>query len=252
MKRSTKILLLCMPFFFSGVCDASLRNRLHRAVEARDMDAIKRFIREDDVNQFSLKKTPLQLAAEKGWQEIVELLIRAGADVNLPDKTLTGSLSAKKRTPLYFAVYGGHLAVVKVLLSKGANPNIVKWDKKSPLHRACEVGRREMVEALLSNGADKGLKGREAGRKDWTALDYAEDYKKNRASRNDDMEDAEAIIGLLKGDISPRETGTEREEDTSDYDRETGTEETRSDEDVEETGTDEGEDPDLEEEDIDF
>jgi ankyrin repeat protein len=58
--------------------------------------------------------TPLGLAAQLGWAEGADLLLRMGATVDLPNR--------RGETPLILAVQARDLAMVRLLLSKGANP----------------------------------------------------------------------------------------------------------------------------------
>ena len=65
------------------------------------------------VHRNSTLWTPLDCAASKGQERVVEVLIRAGADVNPTDKQQT--------TPLHLAAQEGHLNVVKTLLENNAD-----------------------------------------------------------------------------------------------------------------------------------
>jgi hypothetical protein len=63
-------------------------------------------------------QTPPSWAAEKGREEVVELLLEKGADMESED--------ASGQTPLWWAAKYGHEAVVRLLLEKGATwtPNL--------------------------------------------------------------------------------------------------------------------------------
>lgn len=96
-----------------------------------------------------LNGTPLQVAATKGYQDVVKLLLAAGADVNAKD----GS------RPLHLAACKGHVEVAKLLLAAGANINAVTESGRAgggwtPLSGAVGNNRKEMVKFLLANGAD--------------------------------------------------------------------------------------------------
>ena len=82
--------------------------------------------------------TPLYLASHQGQLEVVKLLIRNSANINLPRNN--------GATPLYIAANHGHNDVVKYLLTNGAQPifNI----KKSPLHIAAFNGHSRTVQIL--------------------------------------------------------------------------------------------------------
>ena len=62
--------------------------------------------------------TPLHLAAEKGYAEMVKLLIDHGADLNKPN------YDPPKWAPLHFAAYEGHADVVGLLVASGAVPDV--------------------------------------------------------------------------------------------------------------------------------
>ncbi|KAJ1475513.1 ankyrin repeat protein, partial [Baffinella frigidus] len=61
---------------------------------------------------FSTGATPLHTASENGREEVVKVLLDAGADVEA--KTTVGA------TPLYVAASNGHAGVVRILLNAGA------------------------------------------------------------------------------------------------------------------------------------
>lgn len=122
-------------------------------------------------------KIPLHLAAYHGHTEIVEILIKNGADVNKkdydkPDEFKPGLLNfivylfsptppyiAKKfvadgRTALHIAAYQGHTKIVEILIKNGAFINASDDDGITPLHLASLNGHTEIVEMLLKHNAD--------------------------------------------------------------------------------------------------
>lgn len=96
-------------------------------------------------------KTPLTAACEMGHVSIVELLINAGAYVNLNDGY---------KTPLTAACGNGHLNVVEELIKAGSNVNLSDGDK-TPLTSACGQGKFSVVKELVNYGSDVNLSDRE-------------------------------------------------------------------------------------------
>lgn len=92
--------------------------------------------------------TALTLACTGGHEELVELLLSRGADIEHRDK--------KGFTPLILAATAGHEKVVEVLLTHGANIEAQsERTKDTALSLACSGGRYEVVEFLLNRGANK-------------------------------------------------------------------------------------------------
>uniref|UniRef100_A0A3Q2WVL9 Kinase D-interacting substrate 220b n=1 Tax=Haplochromis burtoni TaxID=8153 RepID=A0A3Q2WVL9_HAPBU len=123
-------------------------------------------------------QTPLMLAAEQGSLEIVQELIRRGANVNLDDVDCWSALiSAAKEghvevvkellensayiehrdmggwTALTWAAYKGRVEVAKLLLEHGANPNTTGQYSVYPIIWAAGRGHADIVKLLLQNGA---------------------------------------------------------------------------------------------------
>lgn len=92
--------------------------------------------------------TALTLACAGGHEELVELLLSRGADIEHRDK--------KGFTPLILAATAGHEKVVEILLNHGADIEAQsERTKDTPLSLACSGGRYEVVELLLNKGANK-------------------------------------------------------------------------------------------------
>ena len=68
-------------------------------------------------------------ASYNGDEEMVQLLLRAGADVNASDE--------KGWTALMVAVFRGKMEVVRLLLQAGANANAVRDNGWTALFDAC-------------------------------------------------------------------------------------------------------------------
>ena len=107
------------------------------------------------------EQTALMWAAAEGHAEVVEALIKAGAEFQ--------STLASGFTPLLFAVRQGHLEVVRTLVEAGADVNQTIEPQKDwkhlgydarlrpgagPLHVAVENGNFELADYLLEVGAD--------------------------------------------------------------------------------------------------
>jgi len=90
-------------------------------------------------------QSPLHLAAARGRVEIVEALLAAGADKDVPDGSRT--------TPLHVAAHEGHAQVVTALCQSGASVSRGDSQSMSPLHAACLAGHHGVMKALTNAGA---------------------------------------------------------------------------------------------------
>uniref|UniRef100_A0A8C2FVQ0 Kinase D-interacting substrate 220a n=1 Tax=Cyprinus carpio TaxID=7962 RepID=A0A8C2FVQ0_CYPCA len=149
-------------------------------VEEENLSAIKAHLdkyREVDTRSEN-GQTALMLASEQGSLEIVQELIRRGANVNLDDiDCWTALISAAKEghtevvkellennanvehrdmggwSALMWAACKGRLEVAHLLLEKGANPNITGQYSVYPIIWAAGRGHAEIVQLLLQHGA---------------------------------------------------------------------------------------------------
>uniref|UniRef100_A0A673L9L3 Kinase D-interacting substrate of 220 kDa-like n=1 Tax=Sinocyclocheilus rhinocerous TaxID=307959 RepID=A0A673L9L3_9TELE len=155
-------------------------------VEEENLSAIKAHLdkyREVDTRNENCQ-TALMLASEQGSLEIVQELIRRGANVNLDDiDCWTALISAAKEghtevvkellennanvehrdmggwSALMWASYKGRVEVARLLLEKGANPNITGQYGTTPLIWAARKGHYDCVMHLLENGANVDQEG---------------------------------------------------------------------------------------------
>lgn len=131
-------------------------SRLHDAVIEQDHEAVQKLLMEGDDPNEKMSEwgiAPLKIAAALGSLRIVELLITAGADVNLKDST--GSV------PLHAAAEKGNREIIAILLRHGADVNASDdMHGVTPLHVAIFSARAGTVEYLLDNGADANYAGK--------------------------------------------------------------------------------------------
>ena len=104
----------------------------------------------DKVNQYSADGfTALGLASYFGQFDIVVVLLKAGADVNLVSK------NGMQVSPLHAAVAHRNAPITKVLLEHGADANAKQQLGVTPLHSAAHHGDSEIVKLLLNHQADR-------------------------------------------------------------------------------------------------
>ncbi|HAM49688.1 MAG TPA: hypothetical protein DCP92_02955 [Nitrospiraceae bacterium] len=94
--------------------------------------------------------TPLMIAASKGNQQVVELLLSHSANINAQ---CIGS-SDPGATALVFAAKEGHTSIVELLLSKGADITLKRTNGYTSLIDALDFGHREIAKILIANKAD--------------------------------------------------------------------------------------------------
>ncbi|KAI0544071.1 hypothetical protein F4679DRAFT_577122 [Xylaria curta] len=164
----------------SGICwyDLQICNHEERyvyplfaALAKGHREAVKALIR------LRANLTPLSWAAEKGYLQVMQLLIEKGADIESRDRR-----DSSGWTPLLWAARNGNLEIVQLLIEHGANveskddynqtplsgAHIDLKDKhtRTPILWAAEEGHQEIMQLLIENGANVDSK----DRSDWTPL----------------------------------------------------------------------------------
>lgn len=116
----------------------------------------------------------LFFAAISGQEEVAELLLEFGADLNIEERGFTplhgaasfgrtcmaewllahgaevNALMPYAGTPLHLAAYGGHQPVVDLLLQHGADPQIRTKDGETAADKAREKGHEALADHLRS------------------------------------------------------------------------------------------------------
>jgi ankyrin repeat protein len=110
--------------------------------------------------------SPLHWACAKGHDQVVPLLLGAGADVAARD--------VREWTPLHYATHGAHLGVLQQLLVAGADLRAATAAGVTGLHQAAMGGHLSVLEALLAAmGAGQGRAGLDVQHLGRTPLQWA-------------------------------------------------------------------------------
>jgi len=101
------------------------------------------------VNSYSIDGfTPLGLATYFGNEELCKLLVRSGADVNMPAN------NGFNVYPIHSAVAIKNYNITKMLIDAGAIVNVKQQAGFTPLHAAAQQGDIEMIILLLEHHAE--------------------------------------------------------------------------------------------------
>jgi ankyrin repeat protein len=93
------------------------------------------------VNNF----TPLHAAAMHGHTAVCEILLRAGAEVNV-------QTSPQGYAPIHSAAFAGHLETIKVLLAHAADPELLNYRGERPADTARRQGQSKAEQLLRAAG----------------------------------------------------------------------------------------------------
>jgi ankyrin repeat protein len=131
---------------------------LHEAVKSGVLEEVINLLNRDaanlvDAKSFHTDKTPLHLAAELGNEDIVQVLLDAGADTLQRCKyEFCRSLSSVYRKisadALQIAVICGHVAVVRILLVSTMPQKADEIDYSHPLTLAAAYDHLQILQML--------------------------------------------------------------------------------------------------------
>lgn len=106
--------------------------------------------------------TLFSMSALAGDTELMDLLIKSGADINSKGNMAKQADSTPTpdkfgHTPLHAAVLEGSIEPVRMLLDHGADPNVRNSNGNTPLYDAVGLDREDLVKLLLKKGADVNM-----------------------------------------------------------------------------------------------
>lgn len=134
------------------------------AVKENNLKEVEDWISTVDINMIDEtdnNNTPLIIATNKDYREMVELLLSKNANPNI--KNSNGNIA------LSYAALNGNVNIAKILIDADSEINIQNDEVVTPLIIATDKGSKEMVELLLSKNADPNIKNRRGN----IALSYA-------------------------------------------------------------------------------
>ncbi|MFS7962096.1 putative cyclic nucleotide-binding domain, rmlC-like jelly roll, ankyrin repeat-containing [Helianthus anomalus] len=173
--------------------ESELALRLNFAVYSGDLYRVKRLVA-SGINPNNTDydgRSPLHIAAIKGFADLVQFLLQKEARINATGKLLFAVLNNNGNTPLFEAIKNGHDVVVSMLVEAGAfldmdnagnclcmavakgdieflkrvldngvNPNSRNYDLRTPLHIAAAEGLYSIAKLILEAGGSVSSKDR--------------------------------------------------------------------------------------------
>ncbi|KAJ8317104.1 hypothetical protein KUTeg_005008 [Tegillarca granosa] len=170
---------------------------LHKAIIRQNLPEIERILDTGEVKVDVPDKygfTGLMQASQKGYLDIVELLLSRDADVHCQNDA--------GKSALMLACYAGQLDVVKKLREHGARYTDHDKGGTTPLHWAVDSGNAKLVDWMISDGADVNVQDHQTK---WTPLIRCASLAGNRevaltllvAGANIDAQDRDGKTALM-------------------------------------------------------
>lgn len=160
-----------------------------------------------DVNAIaSCNRTALSLAIQGGHIPVIQALLDAGADPNLPDETdngLAGNSPLMEAASTFFATNRGDM--VRLLIQRGADINQQDADGRTALMLALGYSDIDVIETLIKAGVDLDIQDNEGN----TALMMAEFGKsikvanilKQVGASQKGLKEVELLQAVDRGDV---------------------------------------------------
>ncbi len=188
------------PLHFAAMSDDRKATEVVRVLLGRGADPNKK----DQFNDI-----PLHFAVKNGSQQMVEMLLGAGSDVNT---------SAAAGTPLHKAVWfrSDDLEMMRLLINKGAKVNSTVANNITPLHMAAHWGNSDCVKLLIQHGAKVDAK---TSRRGYQPIHLAaavgmarysftfEDFEAEEEGRYGNHEDVVRVLVEHGADVKNQATG---------------------------------------------
>ena len=160
MHRFTLVLGLGAALLAAGACAQRPETPLTQAAVRNDVAALRQLLDAGHkADEGGDSWTALIWAARSGSIEAMNLLLDAGADVNLPGSTGDDW----DATPLQHAILQRQPAAVRLLLDRGADVNRAGAGSQTPLLLAAGDTDPTIVQLLLAHGADPTVEDEHGG-----------------------------------------------------------------------------------------
>ena len=134
--------------------ESNIVSALHRAASLNHPDVVELLVQHDPTYvhaRNSFGKTALHDAAERGFLKVVQVLIKAGADLRAKDN--------RQETPLSFAAASGSIACVQALLEAGVPLDHDEAGVKQATYTAAAHSQHSMLQWLYDQGAVVDVRG---------------------------------------------------------------------------------------------
>ena len=152
MHRCVLLLGLAAAVFAAGACVQRPETPLTRAAARNDVVALRQLLASGHKADERDSWTALIWASRSGSIDAINVLLDAGADINLPGSTGDNW----DATPLQHAILQRRPAAVRLLLERGADVNRGAGPEKNltPLFLAAGDTDPSIIKLLLAHGAD--------------------------------------------------------------------------------------------------
>ena len=130
---------------------AQQQQKLMVAIDSHNTGVVHDLIHNEGLSpNFTLQgKNPICQAANRGFDDILDILVEGGCDIGMPNT----QDQMWRRQALHIAASKGNVSFVKRLLSYGADVNSRDDDQRTALHWSATYGKSEMVDYLVNSGA---------------------------------------------------------------------------------------------------